>query len=302
VDESSFTSQKQDSWNALSDNVDRLCRMGPSSLSREQLRTFGAQYRAVVSDLALARSQGASDELINYLNELAARAHGALYTSRSAKITGALRFLTTEFPQLVRANVRYVLVAFLIFALGSCVATYAVITDPGARHSYIPEVSDPATASSWIMTNNIRVGVLAFAAGVTFGSLTVYLLFRNGFVLAAVAAAEPPADRFKLFTFVAPHGLIELTAIFICGGAGLMIGAALIAPGNLRRGDAARVAASIALKLFSGTLPMFVIAAIIESFVSPSVLKPWAKFLFSGITLFGLLCYFGFAGSALRKR
>jgi uncharacterized membrane protein SpoIIM required for sporulation len=99
-----------------------------------------------------------------------------------------------------------------------------------------------------------------------------------------------------LLALLLPHGFIELTAIFVCGGGGLMMGGALIAPGNLRRADAIRLAAGRALKLFAGALPMFVVAAIIEGFITPSPIPAFGKLAFSGLTLLGLVFYLGFAG------
>jgi len=156
---------------------------------------------------------------------------------------------------------------------------------------------DPALMSSFIMTNNIRVGIYSFAAGVTAGLLTLYIIFSNGLMIGAVAAtAAPSMGQLKFWSLILPHGLIELTAIFICGGAGLMIGSAIVAPGNLRRADAIKIAAGKAVRLFAGTLAMFVIAGTIEGFISPSVLPPQAKMLFGALTGIALILYFGFAG------
>ena len=75
-----------------------------------------------------------------------------------------------------------------------------------------------------------------------------------------------------------------------------MIGSAMIAPGNLRRTDAVRVAAAKALRLFAGTIPMLIVAGIIEGFISPSAMPGWSMFIFSGLTALALILYLGLSG------
>ncbi len=318
MDERSFVESRRPSWEELSGTLDLVRSRGIKSLSRGQLESLGAHYWSVVSDLAFARTQGASEQLVTYLNSLAGRAHGVLYASKPSRGRGIVSFLTRDYPAAFRASWRYVLAAGLIFVIGWAVAADIIYAIPEARGALIPEkfgggasgrdtapkhsgslveAPDPAGISSFIMTNNIREGIIAFAGGVTFGALTVFTLFKNGLVIGGMlmiffAIGNPVT----LLSMLLPHGFIELTAIFVCGGGGLMMGGALIAPGNLRRSDAIRLAAAKALKLFAGALPMFVIAAIIEGFITPSPIPASAKLAFSGLTLLGLVAYLGFAG------
>src|SRR5205085_3462129 len=96
----------------------------------------------------------------------------------------------------------------------------------------------PAMATL-IFTNNIRVAFLAFAGGVLFGVGTAYVLVANGLLLGGVlGAAQYYGVAPLLWAFISPHGYIELTCIVIAGGAGLMLGDALLRPGLLRRRDA----------------------------------------------------------------
>jgi len=124
-------------------------------------------------------------------------------------------------------------------------------------------------------------------------------MLQNGLVIGAIATIAPRIMGHALFwSYILPHGVIELVAIFICGGAGLMIASAIIAPGNARRADAIRLVAGDALRLFAGAVMLFVIAALIEGFITPSVLPVWSKLIFAGLTAVALLLYFGFAGSS----
>ncbi|MHB9036041.1 MAG: stage II sporulation protein M [Armatimonadota bacterium] len=310
VDERSYIEQKQDSWQLLSQKLDKIRTRGLRTLARTDLEQIGAEYRAVVSDLSFARSQGASSELVAYLNELAGRVHGILYASPGARLGGVWSFLIREFPALFRSTFRHTLVATMIFMLSWGGATYLVLTDPSVGDSLMPEklspkevrntktpIPDPAQMSSFIMTNNIKVGILSFAGGITAGVITVFEMVQNGAMIGAIATiAAPVMGQARFWSYILPHGIIELTAIFICGGAGLMIGSAMIAPGNMRRADSIRIASAKALRLFAGTLPFFVVAAIIEGFITPSVLPIWSKLTFAAITAIGLIAYLGFAG------
>lgn len=296
MDEHAFVDVRKDSWREFSEVLEKLSEQGPRSLGRDELRTFGQRYRSVVSDLSFARSHGASEALVAYLNELAGRAHGALYASRPARLKGILSFLGSEFPAVFRASAPYVIAAAVIFGLGAFAGAELVRAGYDTGEWSLPTDIDPARFSSYIMTNNIKVTILAFASGITAGVLTVWVLFYNGAFLAAVAASQNPARSLQLWTFVLPHGVIELTAIFTAGGAGLLIGSAIIAPGTLRRADALRMAAGRALRLFAGTIALLAVAGVIEGFISPSPLPRWSKIAFSGLTALALFLYLGFAG------
>jgi uncharacterized membrane protein SpoIIM required for sporulation len=122
-----------------------------------------------------------------------------------------------------------------------------------------------------IFTNNIQVAFLAFAGGVLFGLGTVYVLVSNGLMLGSVlGAAQFYAVGPLLWSFISPHGFLELTCIVIAGAAGLMLGDALLRPGLLLRREALARAARRAVELVVGAAPILVVAGLIEGFVSPS--------------------------------
>ena len=296
-------------WSRISRSLEIATKRGPRALDRQSLEALASDYRAVVSDLASARAQGASDNLVAYLNELSGRAHGVLYSGRAARIRGLGRFLTRDFPRAFRETFRFTLAAALIFFASWGLAAYEAKTDPDVARYLMPEkiikkdvggevtIPDPAGMSSFIVTNNIRVGIYSFAGGITAGAFTAFEMAQNGAMLGAVATLLAPVmGQARFWSYILPHGIIELVAIFICGGAGFMIGSSIIAPGNLRRSDAVRLASGQALQLFAGSLPFFVIAAIIEGFLTPSALPPWSKLTFAGVTAIGLVLYLGFAG------
>lgn len=309
MDERAFVEQRKASWEALSETVDRVRRSGGKSLSRQDLSALGGDYRALVSDLSFARTQRASEDLIRYLNELAGRTHGVVYRSGRARLKGIAAFLFRDFPALFRRTACYTLVAALVFGFGWFLAAASPeISDlafprqisqaPQGGKSDSPLFGiDPSLLSGFIMTNNIRVGIHAFAGGVTAGAYTVYQLAQNGLVIGAVATkAVPVMGPLRFWSLILPHGIIELMAIFISGGAGLLMGASIIAPGNLRRSDAIKMAAGNAVRLFAVAVVLFVVAGLIEGFVTPSALPQWSKLAFAGLTAVALSAYLGLAG------
>jgi uncharacterized membrane protein SpoIIM required for sporulation len=147
-------------------------------------------------------------------------------------------------------------------------------------------------ASTWIMTNNISVSFLAFAMGMTFGLGTLYLMVFNGLMAGTLGGlCYTHGLSVPFWSFVLPHGVIELTAIFIAGGAGFLLGGALLFPGDLPRKDALLKRARQAGRLILGCVPLLVIAGIVEAFFSPLHVDAGLKFGMAGILLALLLCY-----------
>lgn len=142
------------------------------------------------------------------------------------------------------------------------------------------------------MTNNIRVAIFAFAGGITFGILTVYLLVTNGIMLGSLAALYwHHGKTFAFWAYIVPHGMIELTAIFISGGAGLLMGYKLFVPGNYSRIFQLKNQAKRSVQLLLGTIPLFVIAGIIEGFITPAAIPLAVKYSVALITVIGLVLY-----------
>ncbi|HEY2390672.1 MAG TPA: stage II sporulation protein M, partial [Candidatus Angelobacter sp.] len=144
-------------------------------------------------------------------------------------------------------------------------------------------VSVSPAASSFIMTNNMTVSFMAFAMGITAGAGTVFAMFFNGLQIGAIGVACWLNDMsLSLWSFVAPHGVLELPAIFIAGGAGLRIAQGMLFPGLLSRQDSLAKAGGEAVRLVMGVVPILIVAGSIEGFISPSSL-PWQwKFTLAG--------------------
>ena len=288
-------------WDRLEELTRRGQANGLRSLTHRQLSELGLLYHQVAADLASLREDWSAERHAAYLNQLLGRAHSCLYTVRRSRPLHILNFYRYTFPLVFRATLAYTATAFAVFAAAALVGAILVLQDPAFARSLIPPhvvadiehkklwtgsiVSMKPLASSIIMTNNLTVTFFTFAYGILFGVGTIFLLAFNGLLLGTIATACARAGISKaLWSFVLPHGVLELTAIFIAGGAGLLLARALIAPGDWSRRDALAWHGRRAVQLILGCIPMLVLAGIIEGFVSPLGWAPRWKFIFAALT------------------
>jgi uncharacterized membrane protein SpoIIM required for sporulation len=144
-------------------------------------------------------------------------------------------------------------------------------------------------ASSAIMTNNISVCFMTFAMGATAGLGTIYMIAFNGLLMGVIGSVcGTHGMSLSLWSFVVGHGSLEIPAIFIAGAAGLRLATGLLFPGRLSRRESFRIAGTEAVKLELGTVPLLIVAGIIEGFISPLAISPVLKFALGG-ALFAVL-------------
>ncbi|MFL5801056.1 MAG: stage II sporulation protein M [Roseiflexaceae bacterium] len=311
-----FIAVKKPGWERLTTLLDKSRLSGLAALSAEELSDLGRLYRGATSDLAVARRDFPTHRVAEYLNSLVARAHAAVYQGRAARRRGLLEFFAITFPRTFRATWPYTLAAFLMFLLPALASFTIAYRDPSAGAALLPGIEDRiedirdkrewwkeinesgrSASASFIMTNNIRVAILAFAFGALLGLLTLYILAQNGLMLGIIAgSAQSLGFATNLWGFVAAHGMIELSVIFICGGAGMQLGWSIVRPGLLTRRAALVLATRRAVYLLLGCIPLLVVAGTIEGFISPSDLPLSAKLivsLASGVLLYGYLLLAG---------
>ncbi len=270
-------------------------------------------YRRAAADLAIARRDFPGDRLALYLNQLVARAHAVVYRSEAGEWRGIVTFFRQGFPALFRETLPFTAAAFFVFILAGAAGFFAVLLAPDSATYLVPsqvvasvreqrmwteEVPlPPQLLASLIMTNNIRVVLFAFAGGVLFGVATFFVLASNGLVFGAIAGlCQAYGLSLRLWSFVVPHGFIELTVIFIAGGAGLRLGYALLHPGLYPRRESLILASRQVVKLLFGCVPLLVVAGAIEGFISSSTLLPEAKLAVGAASGVLLYCYFLLAG------
>jgi len=310
-----FIHERKNAWQRLELLLQLLNRMTLRRLHKEEVRELGRIYRRTASDLAIARAESRAPRLINYLNSLVIRAHGRIYRADAQGGRRIRNFFARDFPQTFRRTWRYTATAFGVFLLFSLIAFFGTRHDPdfsefaGISPFFREIVINNRThwwedlneanqiGSSQIFTNNIRVTFYAFALGAMFGVGTLYILAFNGAMFGAILALTYRAGFGNdLLAFVVGHGVIELSCIFIAGGAGLLIGTALLMPGNLSRGDALKSRGMEAVRLVVGCVPLLIVAGIIEGFISPAPINPAIKFTIAVVTGVALYSYLVLAG------
>lgn len=257
------------------------------NLSAAELSELGLLYRQTAGDLSALRSDPSAKVTAAYLNRLVSRAHHFVYSGRKTTLRGTLRFFSRDYPILFRRLFRYTAAAFLIFLAGSVLGSLVTAVRPQFGRNFVgPEmmhhiekhqmwtdsiVSVKPQAAAGIMTNNITVTFITFAAGVLAGAGTVWFLFTNGLMMGIISTlCGQHGMALSLWGFVVAHGALELPAIFIAGGAGLRIGTGILFPGLLSRKEAFAYAGSEAARLLAGTVPMLIVAGTLEGFLSPT--------------------------------
>jgi uncharacterized membrane protein SpoIIM required for sporulation len=305
-----WIARRRTHWRRLDGLLAEATRSGLGRLGGNDLRELALLYRQVASDLATVADDPASAGLAQDLNQLLARAHNTIYAAAPPAGRGLAGFLLDTFPRALRRTAGACLVSLAIFVLGGLLGAALTVRDPDFalkvlgpnmiatihRHEMWTHsiVAIKPLASSAIMTNNITVSFLAFGAGITAGLGTVYLMAFNGLLLGVVAAACAGAGMSVPFwSFVAPHGALELPALVLAGGAGLRIGQGLLFPGYLPRKDALLAAAREALPVVLGCIPLLIVAGILEAFVSPSGLSVPLKLGLSATLVALLVVYLG---------
>ena len=274
-------------------------------LNRAELRETALLYRQVASDLSTLRQDPTARVYAEHVNQLLARAHHIIYSSRGATFLKVVRFLRDDYPAIFQRQIRYVLVSLLMLLAGAALGSVLTLARPEfMRHMLGPDmvatierhemwthsiVGIEPMASSMIMTNNLSVCFIAFAGGILFGLLTVWSMFYNGLLLGVIGVAcQQHGMALDLWSFVAPHGSLELPSIILSGAAGLRLGYGVLFPGIYRWGDSIAQAGVEAARLVSGIIPLLVIAGTLEGFFSPSNAPVWLKLTVGG-SLFVLL-------------
>ncbi|MGD9581365.1 MAG: stage II sporulation protein M [Vampirovibrionia bacterium] len=306
--------QRKPDWVKLEGLLDKINAYGLKGLTSNEILTLGSLYRSISADLSRARANNVGEQITDYLNSLTSRTHNYVYRLPPMKSKDIWDFFSYDFPETFRRCFPQFIIAFLIFWIGAAIAMISVHIDPAnASYLFLSEHSieklqqgivwtDTSDASpfisSFVITNNISIALKALAYGLFFGIGTIYIMFFNGFAIGgSIQVVIEHGLGYNILSFIAAHGVIELTTVYIAGGAGLLIGWALIDPGEHKRWDAVKLRIKCATKLGIGCTVLLIIAGTIEGLISPNwSIHPYFKFSIAIITAIGLILYFGFAG------
>jgi uncharacterized membrane protein SpoIIM required for sporulation len=301
--ERAFTGRRQREW----DQLDSLVRMAHArslrALLPEQIAQLSPLYRDACADLSRAQGARYSAPLIEYLQGLAAAAHGVLYghpRGRWSVVGGrrsSLQLAVEAFPRAVRRHKVAMLIAFLLFFVPFFGGFFATLLDPSFALRIVPEGQlrplvdaykegfssargaglDVAMAGFYV-NNNVGIALRCFATGLVFGLGSAFYLVENGLATGAImgyVAAHGAGDN--ILTFVVGHGSLELGAIVLAGGAGLSLGWSIVAPGNQTRLASLQARARSVVIVVFGAAVMLFMAAAVEGFWSASALPSIVK-------------------------
>ncbi|MBI3789428.1 MAG: stage II sporulation protein M [Gemmatimonadetes bacterium] len=303
-------------WSAFASTLAAAQKGGLARLGEARVRDFVRDYRELAADLArlrtATRGQDAAD--VFYLNRLVAGAHNLVYRRRALPLRTIARFCFADVPAEIRRSSRVILLAGFLMYFPMAISWVAVVREPAVAATLLPTsmldraedgirramegtgyIPDPEimrpTMAGWIIANNVKVAIAAFALGVSAGVGTLWILVSNGISIGAVFGLYASKDILPLLmAFVAPHGVLELTAITLAGGGGLLVAGVLLIPGERSRRTAFRADAPRALRLFAGSAILLLVAGSIEGLISPIPYWPLElKLAVSALT--GVLLY-----------
>lgn len=317
-----FRREREGAWRKLEELVRRVNKRGLRDLSGQEILRLPRLYRSTVSSLSVARTISLDKNLLGYLEGLSQRAFFCVYDVRRHLRDVIASFFTTDFPRAVRRFRWHVALAAFTLVAGAVAGFLLTARDADRFYAFVPEgiagdrgpqastrhlretlydggheTSGLGVFSSFLFTHNAKVGMLCFAIGFVAGIPVFLLLFTTGLMLGAFWALFASRGLGPDFLgWVSPHGVTELLAIVLCGAAGLVMAEALVFPGRLSRlKNLARQSRRAGI-LVIGTIPMFLVAGLLEGFFRQMVTDMSTRFVVAAITALFWLGYLTRAG------
>lgn len=270
-------------------------------------------YTGASTQLSVVQAEAPDPAVVAELSTLVARARGKVTGTRRLHTRDIAQYFVVTFPLVVyRARwwVLGVTVAFLgvAAAIGAWVATDTGVQNALAAPADVQQLvqqdfedyysSAPAGSfAARVWTNNAWVAALSLAFGGLLGLPVLWVLWQNAAnvgVTGGFMVAGGRADLF--FGLILPHGLLELTAVFVAGALGLRLGWTLVAPGPRTRAAAFAEEGRSTLAAVVGLTVVLLVSGVIEAFVTPSGLATWARIGIGALALIGFLTYVGVLG------
>jgi uncharacterized membrane protein SpoIIM required for sporulation len=279
--ESVFVKENAEKWKRFESIIKDRSHAGADEIAEN--------YIKVTDDLSYAATFYADSKSTAYLNQLSRSFHNGIYKNKLEKYSRFITFFTTEIPLAVYQSHRQMLYAFLFFMGAVLVGVVSTANDDSFARAILSDEyvnvtlaniakgdpmaiykgSSPGAMFLGISTNNIYVAFLAFISGIFFSVGTVIMLLRNGVMVGAFVTffANRGFGQVAMLSIFL-HGALELSAIVIAGGAGMLLGNSILFPGTYSRGDALAMAGKQGIKILVGLIPVFITAAIFESYVT----------------------------------
>jgi uncharacterized membrane protein SpoIIM required for sporulation len=306
VDLDAFIAVNGRTWQRLEQLVALANR--PGGMTGADVDELVRLYQRTATHLSVVQSRSPDPQLVSRLSTLTAAARAAIVGSRDPSWRDVGRFVRVTFPAaLYRSATWWVPTAIANIVVMICLG-YWTATHPGVVHQlastdavrqlvnhdfanyYSAHPAADFAANVW--THNALIAAGTLALGIFLGVPTVYLLWANCVnvgVAGGIMAANGKATEF--FALILPHGMLELTAVFIAAGTGLRLGWTLLDPGPRRRADALAEEGRAAFAIALGLVGVLLVSGAIEAFVTPSPLATWARISIGAVVEAAFLAY-----------
>ena len=264
-------------------------------------------YQEVATHLSTVRSVAPDPSVVSRLSDVLGRARAAIAGAHDPALSDVARFLVLSLPAALYRIRWWTVGVMAVFVAIAVVAGVQVFTDPGAQaamgtpgelrtlaeESFAAYYSENPAGSfaALVWTNNAVIAALCVAFGIT-GVLPVYILVSNAVSVGAIGGVLALYDGMDIFfQLILPHGLLELTAVFVAGGAGLKIFWSMIDPGGRPRGQALSEEGRSLFTVAIGLVGVLAVSGLIEAFVTPSSLPWWLKIVIGALALAAFWTY-----------
>jgi uncharacterized membrane protein SpoIIM required for sporulation len=307
-----FIKTRRTTWISLENEIKTLGGRVAGSESESLLISFINHYRRTIADLSLAQSLFPKSQLVGELNHLIVSAMVLISSRQKTDFTRIKLFFTERLPLLVIGLHKLFCISCAIFIISAAAGYGLTMVNPFTANVIVGdeyifktieniENGNPFAVyesrfkyamSSFIMANNIKVSFMAFAFGALYGLGTIFILLSNGLMLGSIAAVF--AQHGLLFDFsttVLIHGTLELFAVMVAGAAGLRFGQALFRPQEAKRIDALYIFGKEAFEVCCIMIPVFIVAGILEGFVTHLHLPSFTRILIISGSILLLVFY-----------
>ncbi|HEY1811219.1 MAG TPA: stage II sporulation protein M [Kofleriaceae bacterium] len=321
-----FRREREATWNELESIISFADDKGLRALGADALARLPHLYRATLSSLSVARSISLDRALVDYLESLVGRAYFVVYGTRQHVRRQLADFFLWRLPSTIRRAKWHILVS-LVITLAGAVAAYSLTKhDADYYYSFVGDMAQGrtpasstselraglyhtegatdmlATFASELFSHNSRIGILAFALGFVAGLPTLLLLFYNGLVLGAfVELYTSRGLGVDIWGWLLPHGVTELSAVILCGAAGLMLAHGLVFAGSRPRLDSLREMGRPAAVIVVGAVMMLFVAGMIEGIFRQTVTSLTVRYAVAIATAIFWIAYYGWCGRARDK-
>ncbi|GAA4205966.1 stage II sporulation protein M [Streptosporangium oxazolinicum] len=308
MDIDAFVTAHRPAWDRLEDLVRRR-----GSLDGAEVDELVDLYQRVATHLSLVRSASADPILVGRLSALVARARSAVTGAHTPAWREFARFFTVSFPVVAYRARRWWLATSVAFLLVSTAVAVWVGENPGVQaaiatpeqitqlveHDFADYYSEnPATSfAGQVWVNNAWVSMQVIMMSILLGLPIPYVLWENALNVAVSAGLM--ASRGKLdifFGLITPHGLLELTAVFLAAAVGMRLGWTVVDPGPRRRAEALAEQGRAVMSVALGLVVVLLVSGLIEGLVTPSGLPTWARIGIGVVAEAAFLTYVIFFG------